>query len=314
MKITLHFGESFFKWVKRVFLIIFMVIYIGIYWLFIACVLPNLNASSVQTGLTLRGEIRGVLLGLIIAVIILIVEQSARAVEFLRAKQIHYGERIEKNKHLFETGCKDTIAFMKENNKKANNSVINKDIPPRYKDVLGNLISLMIATGVVDLVGKGKYVQELIDLGFSENERVVYLDRRGSEAQYYPEIYMGLIYKSLTPETQWYGKELKELYDLSKYIHKSFMQEGIVSALEKYYQARYMNYSVWLPATILFTTITIIGSVLLSFVATDQMLKNGIYYTAIIYIIAGFLISVIFMIIFVGQLISKRNGYLYTIV
>ena len=252
--------------------------------------LPLASATSIQAGLTLIAEILGVLLGAVLVVIGLLIDQFRQAETILSTTYPYYRQQAEKDINLIVEarqqivkGLLDNKFILEEKELSEKNEIVKKCISA--------LSSLTIALEAED---RDTVWKELEQLGHSEGEVVETTWFESILAAVTPFRFFRLLEDGLNPDgiNEWCSAEIM---DYSEEIVTRMMREGIFTALHRHNSARDFLRSQILSITIIVITMALFITIFTIFGVSEATFHNRVVTVPIYFSLFGFLLSMILL-------------------
>ena len=263
--------------------------------------LRRADAGSIQAGLTIVAEILGVLLGAVLVIVVLLIEQGQRAEEQLRSSYPKYRRKIETNIATIEKASKQLIKLIKQGKIRLDGHIILPNdtyLDTKYGDVVGSLIGLLVSAKKPTPFEY--YEKILADLGLNEDEQSEILYGKGAVADYDPGDFLKLVEDALDLNclVPLCGDDVS---DLAVEIFEEFGHEGVSQAISHFERSRKVLRSKLLVACIAF----IVASTALSVVTLFGMTEQALTETGTILVVSAALIG-FFISIFLTLLLTQK--------
>jgi tyrosine-protein phosphatase YwqE len=268
-------------------LILFIIGLVGI-----ICLMKRADATSIQAGLTIVAEILGVLLGTVLIIVVLLIEQGQRAEELLRGSYPKYRRKIETNITTIEKAFKQLIKLIKNQTIQLDEHIILPNdiyLDTKYRDVVGNIIGLIISIRKKPFE---YYEKILADLGFIEDEQNEILYGKGALADIDPTHFLKLVEDALDVNclVQWCSNDVG---DLASDFFEEFSHEGVNQAISHFERSRTVLRSKSLVACMVLIMASMALAVVTLFGMTEQALAETNIILLVSAILIGFFISVV---------------------
>jgi hypothetical protein len=270
----------------------------------LALLLPQADHTSVQAGLTTIAGILGVLLGSVLVVVVLLVEQGRESEQFLRGIYHQYHELLESNLEHIDESRQRLTELVRSGEIRLNESVFvgadGEASTTEYCDVLSSLFALTYA---LRPAAYDTLEATLNDLGFDQDQRDKILFGEGISAAYDPVGFMRLAGDALDAIAlpKWCGEDAA---DLAYEIMRRHMVEGVDGALSRLDRSRTVLKSSTLAADIVLLTSTTLGAVMALFGATIDIVSIPVYMWIVTLIVAGFAMSVVLTLLLMEKILA----------
>jgi hypothetical protein len=294
-----RFVHSIHSYRRATFVTAFLTIIV--FGLGLTYLLPNADSASVQAGLTVIAEILGVLLGAVLVVVVLLIEQGHQAEELLRRAFPKYRRLIDSHSEQIDLGRQQLIEEVKSGQIQFDDPAFlgpsGIPAPAKYRDVIANLSALALAVNgaMLDTVE-----QELDDLGYSEDEKSHILYGMGITADYNPVDFLRLADDAL--DLRYVSPY--EVSDLAIKVFEGYSHDGINKALSQFTRSQSVLRSIFLAATIAILTLTTVGATLTLFGITDETVIVPFYIRIVAFIVMGFVISVLLALFLIEKMFT----------
>lgn len=273
----------------------------------IGCVLslPHADSASAQAGLTIIAQILGVLLGAVLVIVVLLVEQGQRSEELLRGAYLTYRRTIESNLLSVDKARQQLVHLIEKGEIKLDDPiVVGPDGVPlrrKYRDVIGSLIALKITLRKDTLEENEKL---LADLGFTEDQQGQYLYGKGILADYDPARFLSLVSDALdlnclSPCCT------NDVSDLAAEVFREYSRDGIDQALSQFETSRQFLRSKSLSAGITVIAATMAAAVISLFGTTTKTVVYPEVLWVLALIITGFVLSILFTLLLIDKIFSR---------
>lgn len=265
--------------------------------------LKRADAASIQAGLTIVAEILGVLLGAVLVIVVLLIEQGQRAEEQLRALYPKYRRNIETNIATIEKASRQLIKLIKQQKIRFDGHIILPNetyLDTKYGDVVGSLIGLIISVSKKPNLLE-HYEKVLVDLSLNEEEQSEILYDKGALASYDPADFLkvvedGLDLNCLVPLCS------DDVADLAVEIFEEFSHEGVSQALSNFERSRKVLGSTILIVCMAFIIASIALSVVTLFGMTEQALAESGTILVVSCTLIGFFISIFLTLLLIQRM------------
>jgi len=265
-------------------------------------IIPNMDKDSIQAGLTIVAEIQGVMLGVVLVILGVLVEQGKSSEEILRQFYPKYRHLMEDKIQLLHDGLNEFRKSIDDKDIELHDSIYipkkGHELDTKYKDVLGYLIALLFA---LEPYNFEKYQLEFGSFGYSEKEKDRYLFGKGVTAAVDPVDFFEVVVEATTPIVHWFNKELN---GFCSDLFTQLMNEGILKALGNQQKSEKLIRSKVLTITISCLVIFTGLPVLIIFGVVDAVIPILSFRIVIASIQAGFVTSVIMTLILLGNLVD----------
>ena len=300
---------------KAIYVIAFLSIVFFVFGL--GFLLPRADSISLRSGLTIIAEILGVLLGAVLVVVGLLIEQGHRAEELLRAAFQKYYHIIDSHFEEVDGGRQQLIKLVKNGqvqlyepaavDPSGNPLPTNgNQYPTKFRDVIGSLSALTVA---MDASLMDQVEHDLDTLGYSEEDKDYIIYGKGILADHRPEDFLQLVYDSLNLSciVPWCSNNVS---DFACEVFEGYSREKVRETLSRLKRSRNVLKSKTLAAGIAVITLTIVGAILSLFGITDKTVVAPIYTSSvltlviIILIIMGFILSVLLALFLIEKMFT----------
>lgn len=253
--------------------------------------LRRADATSIQAGLTIVAEILGVLLGAVLVIVVLLIEQGQSAAEQLRSSYPKYRRKIETNITIVEKASKQLIKLVKQKKIQLDEHIILPNdirLDTKYRDVVGSLIGLIVAVSKKPFEYHEKI---LVDLGINQEERDEILFGKGT-AGYDPAHFLKLVEDALDVNclVQWCSDDVG---DLAVDIFEEFGHEGVSQAISHFERSSKVLRGKSLVVCMTSIVASLALAVVTLFGITEQALAETNITITVAIVIIGFFISIL---------------------
>jgi cytochrome c biogenesis protein CcdA len=270
--------------------------------------LPNADANSVQAGLTIIAEILGVLLGVVLVVVGLLVEQRFQAEEHLRGILQKYRSLIQSQLGAVNSGRQQFITQAREGKIQLSEPIFvgpsGTPSSTTFRDIIGALSTLSSIYSAMLAKHEFERVEEdLKDLGYSEDEAIHILYVRASTADTDAEEFLRLVDEALdfTCIPAYCDNQVS---DLALQIYQQYERDGVSTALRRLDRTRRFLKSRVFVAGLIVPTLTTVLAVLTIFGITDTTVYLSAYGSIVVAIMIGFVLSVVLTLLLVEKMFA----------
>jgi len=262
----------------------------------LACLLPRADATSVQAGLTVIAEILGVLLGAMLLVAVVLMEQQAQAEELLRVAQHKYRALINNELHWVIVAQRELTDEIKKGNLQLKQPVYTgpSGIPSRltFKDAFEALTTLIcLFPGRLGSHGQAALENQLTSLGYSRDDVIQVMYVRTSPAITEAESFLRLVDDALNMACIPVWASDRPV-SLAAKVFQEYGREGVDDAFRRLDRSRAVLSSKIFAASLLLPILTTTLSVLSVFGITDRTVYVSPYGSVVVLVVVGFVASV----------------------
>ncbi len=283
-----RYGQSYNK---GIYLSIIILIIIAIFGTINS--LKHADTTSIQAGLTIIAEILGVLLGAVLIIVVLLIEQRQRAEEHLRGAYPKYRCKIRDNIAIVEKAYKQLIILVRNKKIQLDEPIFvgPSGIPSqkKYRNIVGSLAGLIIA---INSETSEQQEKDLADLGFTEEEQNEYLYGKGALSNYDPADFLKLIDDALDSSCL-IPCCSDDVGDFAADIFQECSNDGVSQAISHFERSRKVLKSKSLAACMTLILASIALAVVMLFGVTQQTLTATSTILLVIVVIIGFFISIL---------------------
>jgi hypothetical protein len=269
-----------------------------IFGLGITLLFPHADANSIQAGLAIIAEILGVLLGVVLVIVGLLVQQEQQSEALLRDAYPKYYKLIKSHLRQVNSGRQRLINFVRAKQIKLSDPIL-PPLATTYSDVLGCFVSLSIIFGLTDTDESKKTLEQL---GFKKKDIDNVLFGQGVLGNYDPPLFLTLVKGAFNIVVLLGSEDVEDVSDLSSNLLVDYSRDGIDKALErlemsrKFLKSKYLAFSIALLAT------TTIGAVVALFGTTEKTVTDPVLSGVVIAVIVGFYLSILLTLFLVKKL------------
>ena len=271
-------------YLKAIFIVgLFLLAYL-IY--FAIKVLPVVDATSIQSGLTLVAELLGVMLGALLVVIVLLIDQLHQAESILESSHPAYHSVFKQHQRII-ISTRNRFLKLVESGEVALDDKTSKETSMTFRDVISSLTSLVFYFEA----NSAEMEEQLKKIGFS-SEEISGIWVNGSAAILEPYVFFRTLKNALNIYAihDWCSKSMfKFMIDLVQ----GLFRDGIIRALSRYEISRGFLRSWSLAFALAITTFTLFISIFTIFGVTVNTYESLGVLIPLCVSIVGFLTSVI---------------------
>lgn len=252
----------------------------------ITTVIPHANSVSIHAGLTVIAEILGVLIGALLIVIVLMIEQLRQADNILKNAMPKYLHLMSTKKQIIDTLRGLMIKWLSKNKP----SGIDPETDANIIQAISDMATLSVA---INDDYETVIWNELLDIGFPDGEITYIVRNRRMSVTHDAYEFLNLLRISFG-SIQVAIMTDRNLTKVKDEVLREFSKEGIFDALDRYKMSEDFLKSTALAFSLSLTSITLVVAILAIFGTTEISIKETQTMVLVNSIIVAFLLSLIF--------------------
>jgi hypothetical protein len=273
--------------------------------------LPRSNAGSLQAALTIITEILGVVLGAVLVVTVLLIEQSHDSEELLRSVFKGYRARVGSAVSIVNGDRRQLVAQLRAGKIELDQAAyISPESGPsstKYRDLLNAQSGLIMLS--LDHKGAprvGQLEHDLKALGYSEQDVISVLHVRWASAAWDPGRFLTLVDKvfDLRFLQAWASGEF---LDLAMNLYEERGADGVSNALSQLERARDYLRSKTFIAGVIVPTFTILLAIAVVIGTTPETVAERYHRMLLVAVLAGFTCSLILALRLVAMMLRTSS-------
>jgi hypothetical protein len=251
----------------------------------ITSVFPYANSVSIHAGLTVIAEILGVLIGVLLIVIVLMIEQFRQADTILKNAMPKYFELMTAKSQIINLCREEMIEWVTQKE-------ISDIDPEKDENIIRALSNMSTLSIAIDAKNEAIIWNDLLKIGFPEGEiKYIVRNRRLSVTNDAYEFLnlLKIIFNSINALIMTNGKT----EEIRNEVLSGFSKEGIFDVLDRFRLSESFLRSPSLAISFSFTTIILVIAIFTIFGVSDIAINEGIIMILVNLIVVGFLLSLI---------------------